>query len=157
MRSHFPLHGGFSAPFGTLFPPSDGLVPTPRPSHSCLDLTTVYLSSYCAPRTIWRPNDLKMPRSKPVEPVVTLPATSHHSKDASHVETLRQQFLARHDPSIMLPEDQRLSLEWKNITYKLPIIKRSFGREISRTDKTLLDNISGFLPAGSLLVCILYL
>jgi ABC-type multidrug transport system ATPase subunit len=86
-----------------------------------------------------------------VEPVVTLPATSHHSKDASHVETLRQQFLARHDPSIMLPEDQRLSLEWKNITYKLPIIKRSFGREISRTDKNLLDNISGFLPAGSLL------
>jgi hypothetical protein len=93
-----------------------------------------------------------MPKGKTLKESAGVSARLATADTRPHVEILREQWLKRHDPASVLPEDERLSLEWSNITYKVPIIKRSFGREVSRTEKTILRDVSGFVPAGSLVV-----
>lgn len=69
-----------------------------------------------------------------------------------YIDVLREKFLEHHDASLMLPEEERLSLEWKNITYKVPVVKKSGCKVTERTEKAILNAVSGYLPAGSLLV-----
>ena len=74
------------------------------------------------------------------------------SEEVPYVETLREKFMQNHDQSIMLRPEERLSLEWRQITYRVPIVKRTCCKVKERTEKAILNDVSGYLPAGSLLV-----
>lgn len=69
-----------------------------------------------------------------------------------YVDMLKEKFMEHHDPAIMLKPEERLSLEWRNITYVVPIVKRTCCKITEQTDKVILKDVSGFVPAGSLLV-----
>jgi len=88
-------------------------------------------------------------RAKDVEDV-------SHDSDSSgsrpYVEVLKEKFMAHHDPSIMLKPEERLSIEWRNITYAVPIVKRTCCKVTEKKDKVILKDVSGLVPAGSLLV-----
>jgi hypothetical protein len=88
-------------------------------------------------------------RSKKVEDV-SLDSDSVDSRP--YVDILKEKFMGHHDPSIMLRPEERLSIEWRNITYKVPIVKRTCCKVKERTEKVILQDVSGFVPAGSLLV-----
>jgi hypothetical protein len=88
-------------------------------------------------------------RSKQVEDV-SLDSDSTESRP--YVEMLREKFMEHHDPTIMLRPEERLSLEWRNISYRVPIIKKSCCKVKERTEKDILKDVTGYLPAGSLLV-----
>lgn len=89
---------------------------------------------------------------------LTLDAASAESGSIDsqpYVEQLREKFMKHHDPSIMLPQNERLSLEWRDITYRVPVVKRRCCKTIEKREKAILQNVSGYLPSGSLLVRIL--
>ena len=77
---------------------------------------------------------------------------SDASQDRPYVDILREKFMENHDPSIMLKPEDRLSLEWRNITYRVPIVKRTCCKVTEKTEKVILQDVSGFVPAGSLIV-----
>lgn len=74
------------------------------------------------------------------------------SEEVPYVETLREKFMQNHDETIMLRPEERLSLEWRQMTYRVPIVKRTCCKVKERTEKVILNDVSGYLPAGSLLV-----
>lgn len=74
------------------------------------------------------------------------------SDEVPYVETLREKFMQNHDETIMLRPEERLSLEWRQLTYRVPVVKRSCCKVKEKTEKAILNDVSGFLPAGSLLV-----
>lgn len=70
-------------------------------------------------------------------------------EDKTFVENLKEKFLQQADPSLMMPEEDRISIQWKKITYKVPVNKKCCK---DADEKILLKNVSGYLPSGSLLV-----
>lgn len=91
--------------------------------------------------------DVTSPEEK--EEVIQAPA---QTDSRPYVEILREKFMKNHDPTIMLRPEERLSLEWRQITYKVPIVKKTCCKVKEKTEKAILRNVSGYLPAGSLLV-----
>lgn len=77
--------------------------------------------------------------------------SSEPSDDIPYVDRLRERFMENHDPTIMLKPEERLSLEWRDITYVVPIVKRTCCKVKEKTEKAILRDVSGCIPAGSLL------
>lgn len=87
-------------------------------------------------------------KSKNVEDVSL---DSDSTETQPYVEMLKEKFMENHDPTIMLRPEERLSLEWRNICYKVPIVKKSCCKVTESTEKDILKGVTGYLPAGSLL------
>jgi hypothetical protein len=67
---------------------------------------------------------------------------------------MKEEFLRTVDETLFVPENERVTLEWRNITYteKVRESKKFFVRG-KRVTKHILKDVSGIAKPGNLVVC----
>lgn len=75
-------------------------------------------------------------------------------RNDSFIKRMRKKFTSAFDPRLMIPEEERITLAWKNITYYKSISKKRGCKEAFKDNKCILNGVSGIAKPGRLIVCL---